>query len=81
MVRVTKSTLATGQISEHAPHKYVSEASDLGFAPGNWPRSIDTDLGNGLAFWLEYSHVEDGDLQWRLYRQVGGCIELKVFND
>jgi hypothetical protein len=59
------------------------EASDLGFPvdANQWPRSLATPLGNGLAFLSSRDHVIQGCLISRRYRQANGALELIVFND
>lgn len=66
------------QVEEIEPHRFLSEASALGFAPGEWPKRLrlGRKFGNGNALLLEGS---DGDSA--LYRQDAGCIELRILND
>lgn len=68
-------------VSEFENGKYTAFASDLGMRPGEWPHKIPTSLGNKLDFVAEHTEVNDGDLQWVVYRQAAGCISLKIFND
>jgi hypothetical protein len=71
--------------SEHAheyeAHHFSCEASDLGWKPGEWPRTIDTNLGNGMVFIAQRREVRDGDLLWVDYLQGNGCIWLRIYND
>jgi hypothetical protein len=76
---ITKIT--RDQVREFDTHKYIADASDLGWSPGEWPEWVPTDIGNGkpfLAFSWEY---RDGDVEWVTYRQALGCISLNVHND
>ena len=53
-----------------------AEASELRLAPGEWPRRLETNLGNGLDFILQ-DLGEDGGF----YRQEAGIYTLTVYND
>lgn len=68
------------QMQEFECHKFSAFASDLGWRPGDWPTTVETDAGNGRPF-----HFVDVDLVDDLvavnYRQSCGCISLRVFND
>lgn len=66
------------QIHEFECHKFVADASDLGLRPGEWPRSFDTDAGNGQPFLFSAFH-KDGS--GATYRQANGCILLRIIND
>lgn len=61
--------------------EYTAFASDIGIAPGPFPRTIETDLGNKLQFIAMRKKVIDGDLQYVRYEQALGCVTLFVFND
>lgn len=57
---------------------YVTEASDLELPVGQFPRVIQTNLGNGQPFVRQ----DDGQVEMGVqYRQVLGCISLTIFND
>lgn len=60
----------------HCSFRHTAEASELGLAPGFWPESMTTDLGNKMDFVLEKKAAGYTD-----YKQIGGCISLRVFND
>lgn len=63
-------------------HKFCTEASDLGWRPGEWPEQFNVPgLGNGLPFLYHYRKVKDGDLQLVSYRQANGCVDITIFND
>lgn len=65
-------------VTEYETHKFVTEASDLGIAPGAaYPHRINTDMGNGMDFILDGRVLETSTL----YRQMLGCISLTVLND
>lgn len=69
-------TITADNVHEYQLHTFSAEASELGWAPGHWPLSIDTDLGNGCPFLLI-----GRDEYVARYRQSNGCITLDVFND
>jgi hypothetical protein len=56
---------------------YCADASELGFAPGQWPALIRTDIGNGNGFAFA-GFDEDGTAH---YHQIAGCVSLTVLND
>lgn len=62
--------------AEDEAYCYSADASDLRLAPGNWPCSLPTNIGNGLDF-IKTS-VGDGFVR---YDQAGGCVSLVIFND
>jgi len=69
------------QVIEYEAHKFVVAASDLGLAPGEFPKQIETNLGNGQPL-IRKSRVEiNGDLIEVVYWQAFGCVELHVHND
>jgi hypothetical protein len=82
-MKITKDLLApSGVVVESGPHTFVAEASDLGMRPGEWPITIQTDLGNGLDFVIVDSTKDrDGGVLSVFYRQSGGCTTLKIFHD
>jgi hypothetical protein len=57
--------------------RFTAEASELGLPPGQWPKTLETSLGNGQPFVL--FSVHDGGT--RHYEQDKGCITLLVYND
>src|SRR5262245_29671298 len=68
--------------NEVAVHLFVTDASTIGLAPGNWPSTIDTDMGNGQAFRCQHMNVgRSGQFEYAEYRQALGCIRLRVYND
>lgn len=69
------------EATEFEVHKFSAFASDLGLRPGDWPRSLETTLGNRQSFVAQRTEVRDGDLLWVDYFQALGCIWLRVFND
>lgn len=70
------------QVVEWPGHRFIAFASDLGMGPGQWPKTLATNLGNGQVFARCGAQCDaDGDIQWVEYRQELGCITLKVFND
>lgn len=72
MERVTKHNA-----SETSLHTFVTEASTLGLPPGKFPRTIETDLGNGQPFHYQFTNG-DGAL---VYFQALGIITLHLLND
>lgn len=75
---VTKDN--TSRDNDQLP-KYVAFASDIGIAPGHFPNTIDTNLGNGLQFVAVGHDVEKDELLSVSYKQGLGCVTLLVFND
>jgi len=73
-------------VTEAEVHQFVCDASDLydacpDFRQG-WPKGVPTDLGNGLPFQATSKQTNaDGEIEYVEYRQLHGCISLKVFND
>lgn len=65
-------------VTEFEVHHFVTFATDIGLKPGEWPRNLPTDIGNGQDF-LVASVGENG--QWVNYIQMNGCVRLRVFND
>lgn len=74
----TNPLIVTEQhVTEHAAHKFVTEASDLGLRPGQaFPERWNTELGNGQPLVLLSI-----DPQRAVYVQNLGCITLTVLND
>ncbi len=61
-------------------YHYTAEISELRWQ--GWPKSADTNLGNGQPLVAE--HIErdaDGDVMFVRYLQQCGCVSLTVFND
>jgi len=77
---MTNTKITRDMVSEVQVHEFRSDASDLGFPVGSWPRSIDTDMGNGLPFLL-WSVGSRDDVRYAIYRQSNGVIVLRVYND
>lgn len=63
-------------VHEDKVHSFSAEASELGLRPGEWPRRLETTLGNGQPFILMSKKMSGC-----LYLQANGCISLRVFND
>jgi hypothetical protein len=64
------------QVSEHEPHHFSVEASQLRWPPGEFPRIIDTDMGNRQQMVLTSLTEHKAT-----YSQQLGCITLTVWND
>jgi len=62
--------------TEHSPHRFVAEASELGLRPGSWPIFLETDFGNRQPFF--YQCQFDAGVT---YFQRGTCLVLNVLND
>lgn len=75
-MRITLVTSAL--VLETETHKFIVDASVLGLAPGHWPKTLETDLGNGLPFKRVRALPDDAGV---LYCQEFGCIQLTVLND
>jgi hypothetical protein len=63
---------------EQTLHCFFAEASTVGLKPGQWPKYLKTNLGNGCSL---YRHHYLGDEYGYLYKQNFGCISLTLFND
>jgi hypothetical protein len=74
-------TRTTPGLFEGEPHHFAVEASDIGLKPGEWPRTIETSLGNGVIFVAQRREARDGDLLWVDYLQGNGCTWLRIYND
>ena len=68
--------LTYAQVTETETHQFATEASTLGWKPGYWPKSIETDMGNKMPF-----NLVNFDGEVARYVQTCGCITLSVFND
>jgi hypothetical protein len=76
------TTLSHDQITEVEPHFFVTEASDLGLRPGEWPVKIQTEVGNGQSLVRASKKVDaEGDLLWVTYVQTLGCVRVRIYND
>jgi hypothetical protein len=80
-MRITYENRDLLDVHEYETHKWSAEASTLGLKPGEWPRTIETTLGNGMVFIAQRQEVRDGDLLWVDYFQGNGCISLRIYND
>jgi hypothetical protein len=61
----------------HTPHDFITEASDIGLPPGTWPEQLDVvDIGNNLPL-----RIASRDETGAVYKQIAGCVVVKVFND
>ena len=70
-----KTKIDSTNAHEYECHHFIAGASMLELPPGNWPRTIETTLGNGQPF-VRYSLDEAG----AKYTQLLGCIHLSVLN-
>lgn len=77
-----RNPLKLKHVTSYDVHRFCVEASSIGIRAGQpWPRTIETELGNGQPFTaFEVESNEDG-LVSISYRQALGCIDLTVFND
>ena len=59
-------------------NEFVTDASELGFPPGQWPNMISPDkpIGNGQDFILVQVTSDAA-----FYQQDLGCYRIVVFND
>lgn len=65
------------QVSEISLWRFAADASDLGLAPGKVPpRTLDTDIGNGMPL----EAVRSDEESWH-YEQPLGVVSLVIFND
>ena len=77
LVKLVAYRITYKQAHAYDAHRFIVDASDLGLPPGFFPRTIDTDMGNGQRFVLVGADRAGG----RLYEQQWGCITLTVAND
>jgi len=63
-------------VEETSVHVFGADASELGWKPGQWPKDLETNLGNGLDLFC--TKLNSAGAQ---YEQVGGCIKVIVWND
>jgi hypothetical protein len=79
---LTLKTITRDQVHEFEIHKFSCEASDIGLPAGHWPEVFSTSIGNGQQLVRSTKKVDDeGDLMWVTYRQLLGCISLRIYND
>jgi len=67
--------------TEQEVHKWYTYASDIGLKPGNFPKYLDTILGNRQLFVFQDYVWQDEELVGVKYLQAYGCIDLTVYND
>jgi len=68
------------EVFEFKTHQFMTEASTIGLPPGEFPDSIETDMGNGMPF--VKSRTDGMDDIWSVfYLQELGCIGLQIVND
>ena len=61
------------------PNRFSCEASVIGFEPGVFYRSIETEVGNGDPLYLDHPILDErGYFVGVTYRQSSGC-EISVF--
>jgi hypothetical protein len=74
--------ISTLNAHETEAHRFVAFAPEVGMAPGVFPETFETTLGNGrpfVKFRLECR--PDGEVIAAVYKQDMGCIVLRIFND
>ena len=62
--------------SEFGVGSFSVDASELGWPPGFVPKTVNTNLGNGLPLVIERVTADKF-----VYRQDSGCVYVTVFND
>lgn len=76
------ANITADQVTEYETHKFSTFASDIDLRPGHWPERLHTTLGNGQNLLRVRKKVDaEGDLQYVVYQQSLGCIELRIYND
>lgn len=73
-----KVTSSNADVCDETGRRYVAEASTLQIAPGEWPVSLETDLGNGKPF-LSWSWVVQEGMLY--LQQDNADLKLTVVND
>lgn len=75
-------TITRNDLTERDPHRFVAFASDLGLAPGHWPDTMMTSIGNGRPLGKTFVAANrDGEVEYVRYDQWAGCVSVQVFND
>ena len=70
-------SVKTNQTLEFSTNRLVTDASELGFPPGNFPNQLEAvDIGNRLPFVLTTVNED-----FASYKQEFGCVTLTVYND
>lgn len=64
-------------VTETSAFTFVADASDLGFEVGVIPNSLESDLGNGGL--LFYTGTDEHGIA--TFKQIHGCLTLRVLND
>lgn len=72
--------ITAADVAYHSSFCVSALASELGLAPGEWPETLPTTLGNGLPFLRSRVNFNDGELQSVEYFQEFGAYQLTVFN-
>lgn len=82
MTTTRTANITADQVTEYETHKFSTFASDLDLRPGCWPATLHTTLGNGQNLLRTRKKLDaEGDLQYVVYVQQLGCIELRIYND
>jgi hypothetical protein len=68
--------ITSDMVTEFELHRFETEASQLRWPVGHFPKNLETTMGNGQLFVRQ-----NLDEFCAKYRQVLGCIELIVWND
>ena len=74
---LTQEMIDDDTLGKYGWGAYVTDASDLGIGPGEWPQTIQATIGNGQPFVLRFVG-RDGAHH---YSQQAGCLDLIVLND
>lgn len=82
-MKITTEMIVAELVMPSGIHEFSAEASSLQLRPGQWPESIETELGNGMPFMRSTKKLSaDGsDLLYVRYMQGNGCVSLIVWND
>jgi hypothetical protein len=72
---MTPEPITTDQVTETSIHHFRTNASDLGWPPGFWPKVVPTTLGNQQP--LVRDRITPHSMT---YFQTAGCIQVEVFN-
>ncbi len=75
---MTRPFIDRKDTQEQKLHCFFAEASTVGLKPGQWPKYMNTNLGNGCAL---YRFKSLGDERGWNYKQNFGCITLTLWND
>lgn len=73
--------LHISEVCEDTPHQLFCFASDVDIFRNGFPQRVKTEMGNGRDFIATTKQVTKDSLQYVVYKQGNGCLNLTVYND